>query len=251
MEYTSEVEKFGDQVGDSPVIDVSFEEVNQAVALIEQFEILQENLSGFFDSLPTQYQNEASTHLNTLETLLSILDSDLADEFDSLSNSKLSGRLPKSSIERLGISQELIRLRKKGKTISELANSFKIAPKTISNFFKSYDKMKPSDKAKVQKRSVFDTVHELEELAVLIKRNIARLEGQDDEVNVRLIGELRQTIIAASTLAEKMANHEQYQKFTDLVIRVLVDELPGKRKEILTKVQSLQGRTNNKLIGTS
>ena len=231
------------------VLEVDFSEVNQAVALIEQFEILQENLTDFVRTLPAKYKDEAEVHLTTFNTLFSILDTDLAEEFGSLSSTKLSGRSPKSTIERLGVSQELIRMRKQGKTIAELALVFKLSPKTISHFFRKYDQLKPSDKAKVQKRSVFNTIDEFEELAIIIKRNLVRLEAQNDEVNVKLIGELRQTIVAASNLAERMANHERYQKFTEAVINVLMDELPSKRTVILRQIQAVHGRSTQNVLG--
>lgn len=227
------------------VLDVDYSEVNQAVALIEQFELLGEDLKGFVEALPTKYKDEGEVYCKKYNSLLSILDSDVSDEFDVLAEKDLSGIQSKSIIERFGISDELIRLRKDGKTINELALTFRIATGTISRFFRYYDKLKPTEKKKLQRRSVFNTIDELEELAVMIKRNIARLEGQDDEVNVRLIGELRQTIIAAASLAEKMANHERFEKFTQAVIRVLSDELPAKRTIILKEIQGSYERVNN------
>lgn len=229
----------------SEIVNVEYKEVHEAISLIEQFELLAENLEQFSASLPTKYKLEGQTYAQNLNTLLAALDTDEADQFDNLAEGKLSGVKTSSIIERLGVSQELIRLRKNGKTIAELSLTFNLSSGAISRFFRYFDKLKPIEKSKLQKRSIFNTIDELEELAIIIKRNIARLEGQDDEVNSRLISELRQTIVAAANLSEKMANQDRYQKFTQAVIRVLVDELPSKRTTILKEIQSAHGLSSN------
>jgi hypothetical protein len=232
------------------IIDVDYKEVYQAIALIEQFETLNEDFKNFVKTLPHKYKTEGEVHSDRLDNLLTILDSEkMSEEFEPLASSKLSGRQSASIVERLGISQELIRLRKEGATIAELAMRFTISTKSISRFFKYYDNLEPSKKAKVQRRSVFNTVDELEELMIVIKRNMARLEATDDENNIKLIEVLRKLIMDAANLSEKMANQERYQKFTEFVIRVLMDELPSKRTVILKQIQSAQGKATENLLG--
>jgi AcrR family transcriptional regulator len=219
--------------------------VLDALAIIEQFELLLQNLKSFSQELSSSHRLELNVHIETLKSLIEILDTS-DTPFVNLKDSKPDGF--RSIVERLKIAGELIRLRgEPGTKTKDLAEMFGISEGTIIRFFRYYDSCKPSQQIKYQRISIFDTTQQLEQLAVTIQRNMARLEGHNDDVNVKYVAEMRQVIIAAAQLAEKMSNYEQYVQFKAAVESILLEELPHKRTEILNKIG--KARTNT-VLGT-
>lgn len=211
--------------------------VYSTLAVLEHFERLTSDIDASILSLPakTPKQNidELKHHVTTLRTLIELID---MDGNLTVAPEKLGGRVPSSSIKRLGISGELIRLRKQGKTLKELELQFGISGTTISQFFKLYDNSSSRKKIQLERTSIFDTAKQLEDLAVLIQRGIARLEGQNDDVNVKYITEMRQLIDQAAKFAEKMANYEKFERLQKAVVEILSTELPDRRTDILKKL---------------
>lgn len=225
------------------VSSVTKEEFNQALSLIEQFYEVLEKLKDLEQSAPSRLEADFKQVITDYTFLLEILDSE-SSPVNIIKNPSLSGNLRKNKVEKLGLSGELIRLRKEQRlTITELSDRYKLDKNTISRFFRYYDSLLPSQKAVYQRKSIFDVTERLEEMQQLILRNFYRLEGVSDDVAVKYMGELRQSLDLAVKVAEKINNaKEMWRKYEDLkkaVYDILVDELPDKRKEILLRVKSL------------
>ncbi|EKQ70429.1 hypothetical protein OsccyDRAFT_0716 [Leptolyngbyaceae cyanobacterium JSC-12] len=217
-----------------------------SLAVIEQFEKLIANLSGLAQVLPDQYQSELEVHLTTLKSLVELLDVDGVMLPDGL---KLTGALPRSIIERLGAGGELIRLRAERKhTLAELSTQFGISEPTIRRFFKIYENASKKEQIRMRRTSIFDTTQQLEDLAVVIQRGIARLEGGNDEVGVKFIGEMRQLIELATKFAEKMANYERMTRLQEVIAEILINELPHKKVEILKKIRAASISASSSLL---
>lgn len=215
-------------------------EINQNVynsmAVLEQFELLVSDLESYCMALPaSSHKDELLLHVQTLKTLVELID---IDGSTVSSTEKLSGNLPKSKIERYGMGGELIRLRREGKTLQELSVQTGFNTRTISRFFKLYDEALPKRKLEMQRASIFDSAQQMEDLSALIHRSMARLEGANDEVNVKYVGELRQLIELAMNYAEKMANYEKFERLKQVTVEILLAELPQRRVEILQKIST-------------
>lgn len=211
------------------------ENVYNSMAVLEQFELLVSNLESYCMALPTEHQEELKLHVQTLKTMVELID---IDGSTVISQEKLSGNLPKSKIERYGMGGELIRLRREGKTLNELATQFGFNNRTIARFFKLYDEALPKRKLELQRTSIFDSSQQMEDLSALIHRSMARLEGANDEVNVKYVAELRQLIELAMKFAEKMANYEKFEMLKNITVDILATELPHRRVEILQKIST-------------
>lgn len=175
---------------------------------------------------------------DTVKSIVNILDTEAAP-IEIYNNIELGNRLNVSIIDKLGIGGEVVRLRKQGHTIAQIAAQFKLDTTTISRFFKYYDKQSTKAKLKYEGRSVFETTERLEELQTIILRNIHRLEGDKDDVAVKYVTELRQTLALAVNITEKMANAKALDELKELVVTVLTSELPHRRKEILLQLKSI------------
>lgn len=159
---------------------------------------------------------------------------------DLSDNANLAGYVFKSKIYELGIASEIIRLRETGNTINAIAGQYNLSAATINRFLKHYDSMSQLTKAKIKASSVMNTTERLEDLMAMILRQLHRLEGVDDEVHVKYIGELRQTLGLAAQVSEKIATYKAYQQFRHSVQEILCSELPDRRLEIINKLKTLQ-----------
>lgn len=221
--------------------------LDAALGIVEELVETSSELKKFFTRLKLtgELQTEALALSSKLESLVNLIDEN-SIPIPALDKGLLSPR-HKGIIERLGIGSELIRLREhENKTIAEIAALHNLCPQTVSRFFKYYASLKPSQQVKVRKSSVFDTTERLEDLMTMIMSQLARLQGSNDEVAVRYTDQLRQTIQMAAQLTEKMTNYAAYQTFTKSVVEILLTELPGRRNEILSKIQVI-GKTQELL----
>jgi predicted transcriptional regulator len=210
-------------------------EVYGALALIEQFEELLRNLDAFAKNLPPDKAEEFKVHLERFRSLTALMDSDEGVVFYS---GKLSGNMGyQSTVERLGIASAMLRERQAGRTIQEIAKMFGVNRDTASRFFNLYDKAKPKEKLRMNRTSIFDTAAQMEELAVAIQRNMSRLEGMNDDVNVKFYAEQRQLIEAAAKFAKAMADYQKYQELIQVVRDILMAEIPERRVHILKVFQ--------------
>lgn len=207
------------------LVDVS----NKTIKLIEKNE----------EKIPIEVYSLLKKYITELDGLISIIDTN-SIPIEIVNVPTEQSALPSSIITKLGIAGEVIRLRKNGETIVNISRQLKVSEGALKRFFKYYDKLKPSEKSKYIKSSVFDTTSRLEELKNIIVRRIYSLEGVNDEVARQYTTELRQTYQLALQVTEKIASYEQYKNFTKSVYELIKDELPHKRADILRKIQAIE-----------
>jgi predicted transcriptional regulator len=219
------------------------EEVYNSMAVIEQLEELVNSLTEFSGVLTPDQRSELGIYVSKLKSVIEVID--MQDEVLSVNSPKLSGRLVTPQVARLKLGGEIIRLREREhKNQTEIAEILGITKYMVSRFFKYFDKASPREKLQLRRTSIFDTVEQLENLNSLIQRTLARLEANNDEINVKVIGEQRQLIQLAANYAEKMANYQRYTAFMETVYEILRAELPDKQAEILKKLSAARSMTS-------
>ena len=177
---------------------------------------------------------------NTLDII-----TDNINPLELADKARLSGHRFVSIIHTLGISGEVVRCRERGEPIVEIANKFSISIGTVSRYLKYYDKLSKAKQSKIKANSIMNTTERLEDIMNMCLRQLHRLEGQNDDVHVKYIGELRQTIGLAAQVSEKIATYKAYEQFKQTVEEILLSELPERRMEIVRKLKSL--KDNNSL----
>jgi len=215
--------------------------VNDSLAFIEEFLSLKNNFALFAarvrEQLSPEQRVELDLYNHTIATLVDILDTQTSP-IKIVPNEAISKK--QSLVTRLGIGGELIKMRKQGMTLTAIGKTFAIDPTTVSRFFKYYDKLKPSEQINYQRNSVFDVTERLQDLFNIINRQIARLEGTNDDIAQRYTSELRQTLALGVQITEKFNVYKkmttEHEEFKHLVFEVLADELPHKRTQILKKI---------------
>jgi hypothetical protein len=215
--------------------------INSSLGIVERLEDTINSISKYIElniaeDVSREYLLERTKELKQLEKIIS-------NSFNPLEisdNAKVSGITFKSKIYELGIAAEIVRLRENGATINEIAKSFSLDHSVISRFLKHFDTLSKVSKAKIKTESVMNTTERLEDLMSMILRQLHRLEGVDDEVHVKYIGELRQTLGLAAQISEKITTYQSYQDFMHKVKELLISELPERRLEIIGKLKALQ-----------
>lgn len=175
---------------------------------------------------------------DTLGNLVKILD-EFAKPIEAYNDKKAAG-IVTSEMRRLGVEGEALELRRRGLSGVKISETLGVSHEAVKRFFKTFDSLRPAEKAKYNESSVMNTTARLEELMNMILRRLHSLEGIDDELHVKYIGEFRQTLQLASQVAEKIVNYKKYQDFTESVWEILKTELPHRRSEILAKIKEQQ-----------
>jgi hypothetical protein len=140
----------------------------------------------------------------------------------------------------LGIASEVIRLRREGKTYGEIATIFELEQKTISRFFKYYEGLKPAQRTKLAKKSVFDVTARLEELMTVLHSDLHRLRGADDESYVKILSEVRQVLTLATKITEKVNSHKEWQNFQAVVRKILLEFVPQEHQQaVINRIYNL------------
>lgn len=217
-----------------------------SLGLLESLESLIECLNDRVKSSVVGEEN-----LNVILDLTSRIESTLTIITENINpveladKARISGRRYVSIIHTLGISGEVIRCRERGETVADIASKFSIHPSTVSRYLKYYDKLSKAKQSKIKANSVMNTTERLEDIMNMCLRQLHRLEGLNDDVHVKYIGELRQTIGLAAQVSEKIATYKAYEQFKQTVEEILLSELPERRMEIVRKLKSL--KDNNTL----
>lgn len=225
--------------------------INSSLGLLEK---LEDNVTILEDC--TKFITDSSTRtlaenvIAEMKQLLTIFEGsfnplELADQVN------LAGYSFKSKIYQLGIASEIVRLREAGNSLANIANSFSISTSAVTRFLSHYDNLSAVAKAKVKTSSVMNTTDRLEDLMTMILRQLHRLEGVNDDVHVKYIGELRQTLGLAAQVSEKIATYKSYQSFREAVQTILISELPDRRLEIIKKLKSLQDHETGQALPLS
>jgi hypothetical protein len=226
--------------------------INNALGLLEEISQVSEELRSLSETISASESDKALLERlgSRLDGVLKILDSDAAP-IEMFNTPSLAGNKYVSIIEKLGLTGEIIHCRKLNMPIATIAQQFKLSKETVSRFLKYYDKQNAVQKSKYEGRSIFDTTDRLEELQTLILRNIYRLEGCNDNVAVKYVGELRQCLVLAVSITEKMANAKALTELRELVASVLLAELPHKRRDILDKIKTVTSLTTSLMPGST
>ncbi len=209
-----------------------------ALGLIEQLENLVSDLREFGLTIPALARSELEVLVERLSAVAKLLDDD-ENLPDLIKGLQLSGRVA-SKVDRLKLGGEIVRLREVGRaTNAEIAQQLGIGEQTVGRFLRFYDQCKPSEKARYQRSSIFDTTNQYEDLAAMIWRQLARLENLDNENHVRYISELRQLIKAAEQWMEKINQANKIEELRMAVAEILASELPHRRAEILQRFATI------------
>lgn len=213
--------------------------INSSLGVLETFEDSLLLLANYIEFIEDEDKKTAAEQqLNKLESILNII----KDSFNPIELSdkvRLSGYKYKSIIYDLGIAGDLIRLREANTTMKDIADRYNIKYTTVTSFFKHFDTLAQVEKAKVKAASVMNTTERLEDLMNMCLRQLHRLEGVNDDVHVKYIGELRQTFGLAAQVSEKIATYKAYEDFKTKVRQILIDELPDRKLEIINKLKAI------------
>lgn len=215
---------------------------NEALSFVEQAIEVQERLEDFSRYLPLEYKSEYDNVLQELKLVVDILDSEQCP-LDIVKHKPLASQLRKNKIERLGVAGEVIKLRRHdNKTMQEIGDMFNVSARSVSRFFRYYDGLAPSQKSKYNRKSVFELTERLEELQTMILSQIYSLQGVKDEIAVKYVGELRQSLELAMKVAEKINDSKQmrreYEEFKQTIFDILKQELPHRQGEIIEKMKT-------------
>lgn len=209
-----------------------------SIGVIEALISINDDLGDLKESINNPLQKELLTNLvDKLNIIIDILDETPQPIIVSNNNKSKHFR---SVVYSLGIQSEVLRLRDLGKSIKTISEVMNVNSSVIGRFFRYYDHISNAEKIRVRSNSVMNTPERLEELFNMILRRLHMLEGQNDELHVQYIKEMRQTLALANQVGEKMVNYREYQKFTQNVWELLKSELPEKRSMIVQKIAYLQ-----------
>lgn len=121
---------------------------------------------------------------------------------------------------------------KKRRSAEEIAEYYNLSVVSVRRFLKYYDNCKPSEQMTLRKKSVFDITDQLEDLTIIIQRQLSNLEGENDEVHVQYVREMRLVLAQAAEVVDKINNYQTLQKVVESIGDVISEVIPEKRKEI-------------------
>jgi hypothetical protein len=212
--------------------------VETVLSVMEQLETIYVDLQNLEEALPIKYQPDAVAIKERALAIIKALDDendDVQQVYKTIQErSSLTASGNKSKIERLGLQEQVIRLRKAGKSYAYIAEKIGVSTTLVSRFCRIYDTLSPKEQIKTRHRSVMDFVGHWEEMGALIYRMLARLEG-DPENHVRYIGELRQLLKNVEQFQTKYSAQQELQQIKSIIQEILCQELPNKRLEIMQR----------------
>lgn len=205
------------------------------LAGIEQFEKALAGLYSYLLELPEEYLAEGLKHHARLLSVFKMYDTGELAEFekDDTRGPNYAGKL----VVQAGLAGELLKDRAQ-LTLSQLSEKYGISATTVSAYFKYYDRLSVSQQAKHRKMSIFDTTSQLENLATVITRQLARQESENPEAHVKYVSEMSKLIKMASDLTDKIYTYRKMEELSNVIAQVLSDELPDKRVQILGLLKS-------------
>lgn len=218
--------------------NLRLDRANKTLALIEQMELITKALKVLEELVPLELKTEVRTVLSRAEILYTALN----DNEEGAALVELSTNLSdslKSKIERLGLGAEIVQMRRNGSSYREIGAALDVNPASVSKFCKIYDLATPAKKAELRKKSIFDTAQNMEDLAAALYRQLARLEVSDPEHHVKYVSEMRQLIISAQKFMEHLSTKQKIDNISQLVMEILLQELPERRGEILKKFSEI------------
>ncbi len=149
----------------------------------------------------------------------------------------------RGSVEKLGLSKEVLALASNKLGATEISQRFKergisINASTIRAFIEKYQSSSYGERVKVRTTSVFDTSTQLEKLLAQINSQLGRLQYSTDpkqqENHSKYISELRQTIKLAADLQIKLGELFERRRFQEAVKQVILSVCtPDQQQEVL------------------
>jgi transcriptional regulator with XRE-family HTH domain len=219
---------------------LTLQKAQNAMAFIEQMELLVTGLEGLSGACRQEDKPELQALTGRAKSLFEMINEGEA-EFKLISDgNKTLSKVAPSRIERMGLGREIIRLRTENKLkIEEIANRFDLSVYAVSQFLKAYEKAKPLEQARMRRTSIFDTQAQYETLGAQIHILLGKVQGIDNQVSVQVLGELRKTIESAEKFMARLSDQQKVDKIRQIVMEVLMDELPEKRIDIMKRFQEL------------
>lgn len=212
------------------------EGTERVLGLIEQLETLYQDLTSLEEAIPIKFKMELSLIKERAHTILKIVDEDSDNDavFEAIKERASLTNATKSKIERLGLQEQVIRLRHSGKTYKEIGEQLGVGAQIVRRFCSIYDKLSPKEQIKTRSRSIMDFVGHWEEMGSLIYRMLAKLEG-DPENHVKYVSELRQLLKSVEQFQSRYSAQQEIQQIKDIIQEILVQELPEKRLAIMQR----------------
>lgn len=219
-----------------PINNSAIERADSALAVIEQFEAIIEDVKSIREDLPKLYQTELDPIIQRLNSLYEVINVESVD-IETLDNQI---KPKKSKIERRRLSGEIIRLiEDEGLNQQEVANRVGVSSQLISKFIKQYNQAKPSEQAKKKRTSIYQTYEQFEKLAAIIYKEIARYEGMDGHVHVKYIDQLRSLIKESQQWMDRQSEREKLQEIAMTVKEILQECTPEQSKKIAERFEHL------------
>lgn len=212
------------------------EGTERVLSLIEQLETLCQDLASLEEAVPIKFKMELSLIQERAKTILKIVDEDSDNDavFAAIKEKVSLTSTTKSKIERLGLQEQVIRLRQAGKTYKDIGEQLGVSSDIIRRFCVIYDKLTPKEQIKTRSRSIMDFVGHWEEMGSLIYRMLAKLEG-DPENHVKYVSELRQLLKSIEQFQSRYSAQQEIQQIKDIIQEILSQELPEKRLIIMQR----------------
>jgi transcriptional regulator with XRE-family HTH domain len=206
----------------------AIQQADQALAIIEQFESLLEDLEAFVETLPKDHYQEGEVLLKKLQSLYQVINID-ANHIDPLEEPIQKKR---SKIERYRLASEVVRLaEEEGFYQKDIANRLGLSRSLVSKFLHQYENAKPSERAKWRRYSIFDTADQLEKLAATINRELARYQGEDGAIHVKYIDQMRQLIKESQQWMDKVSEQQKLEEIVRKVTEILSEECPSAEQQ--------------------
>lgn len=212
------------------------EGTERVLGLIEQLETLCQDLTALEEAIPIKFKMELALIRERANAILKIIDEDSDNDavLEAIKERSSLTNTTKSKIERLGLQEQVIRLRHAGKTYKEIGEQLGVGTYIIRRFCNIYDKLTPKEQIKTRSRSIMDFVGHWEEMGSLIYRMLAKLEG-DPENHVKYVSELRQLLKSVEQFQSRYSAQQEIQQIKDIIQEILVQELPEKRLAIMQR----------------
>lgn len=233
--------EFDEYVGQNEELKL-IDSINNALIYFEHLEDVRDKLEEVAKHIKGEYEEDIKVILNKINVLVEALE---GTEDEEVVNKYLKGAedlgktLPKTKIERLGYSKEIITLLSRGETVVDIARRLSLTESSVKNFKKMYLAAKPIERIRIRKRSVFDIATNYEELGSMLYRSLAKLELIDPEHHVKYISEYRQLLVLADKFIKENTAKQKLEELGMLVKEVLISEMPEKRHYIINRLKEI------------
>lgn len=162
------------------------------------------------------------------------------EEFEIVAERAVLANQAGSKIERLGIGKEILRLKAENRlSNADIAERFNVSASLVGQFLRAYEKAKPAEQARMRRTSIFDTYEQWERLGVKLDALFARVETQDYQISVQVLGEMRKTIESADKFMQRISEQQKVERIRLAVEEILLDELPEKRTAIMQRFAAM------------